>query len=312
MIVSGELRDGKLTLRAESTQDATMVRNGLSGKNTFINIAPYGNRIEITLMGNGIIFRKSNNNALTYEELKSIIKKIQMFGKIESFYAKRILKDAREALNRQLTMFFRTTVTPQLEIGFAYNWISLEFKTSNFDNIFNAIKTHLAENCPPTIKAFSNNSDSISIHNYAMSGIYLPRKIHEGIADILIKDKIISPEDKDLLITKSIAFGVKSVSFMEARQASDHADETFSINNLEQYSHNLGDINFIKEMFTIAEKLANTGTFTELDEEDLQQLSKISEEDAYIESFSLSQTLYECFHGIAHNFSKEILALKAS
>lgn len=309
MIISGELKEGKLTLRAESTQDATMIRSGLSGKNTFVNIAPYGNRIEITLMGNGIVFRKNNDTPLTYEELKSIVKKIQMFGKIDSFQAKRVLKDAREELNRQLTLFFKTVMTPQLEMGFAYNWISLEFKHDALDEIFNEIKALITETCPPTIRVFSNNSDAISIHNYAMTGIFLGRDSYEGIVAILVRHGILLQDDSEIFVRRASAFAVKSVSFMEARQASDQADEDFSISHLENYELNVGDIQFIKKMLEITEKLSETGEFSSLDAEYLHELYKIASEDNYIAHFNLSDTLLACFSGIARNFSDEIQSI---
>jgi len=306
MIIGGELHKGVLTLNAESSQDATMIKSGLSGKNHFINLSPYGNRINLTNQGSNLILKKHVGTSLTYEEIKVVIKKIQMFGRIKPEKADSILLSARRVLDSKLTFFFITLENPVVEIGFSYNWASIEFKSSNFDKIFPNIKDAITNNSPSSIKVFSNNSDSVSVHNYAMNGIYIPRHSFDAISDILISEGVLKDKHKDNFIIKASAFGIKSVCYMEARQIAGDQDESFTMGDSSQYKEETGDFNFVTNFYNIITSLAEHGSFSELTEKDITFLKEFTTDIDNLEKYNLSETIKECCEGLVHDYEEDI------
>jgi len=307
MIIGGELHKGVLTLNAESSQDATMIKSGLSGKNHFINLSPYGNRINLTNQGSNLILKKHVGTSLTYEEIKVVIKKIQMFGRIKAEKADQILFSARRVLDSKLTFFFITIDNPLIEIGFSYNWASIEFKSSNFDKIFPNIKEAITDNSPPSIKVFSNNSDSVSVHNYAMNGLYIPKDSFEMISDILINEGILKDKHKNSFIIKASAFGIKSVCYMEARQIAGDQDESFEIQNSSHYKEETGDFNFVTTFYNIITSLAENGSFNDLQEEHITFLKEFTEDIHNLDKYNLSETIKECCEGLIHDYEEDIV-----
>ena len=132
MITGGTLQKERLMLTTESVADAKLVKSGISGRNNFINIAPYGNYLSLKIEGQNLSVTKEDKRVFTFEEVHALLKKIQMFGRIQKRVINDLLDSARHTLSSKLTLFFPNSQAPAVELAFAYNWAAMEFESEFF------------------------------------------------------------------------------------------------------------------------------------------------------------------------------------
>ncbi len=306
MITSGKIRNEKLKLISDKTKDAEITRGALAGKNNHFYLSPYGNYIDISIDGAIITLTKHSGRIFTYEEVKNLIKKMQSFERIRKKEADEILGSARDLLDAKLTSFFPAIKKPIVEISFSYNWVSIEFQCKDFDKIYSKIQNSIADYLDKNIKICSNNYDIVTLHNYSMAGISISRKALEALADIFIEENIVAEAGKTAFVARNAAFGAKSVSYMEARNLCKNADESFSINNEQNYNSDIGNREYIALIFDIFDKLSLKGDFLKLDNNQMQLLKELLVKPENIEQHKVLESIKNHFINFAEEFHEEI------
>lgn len=306
MITGGAIRKEKLILSAGSPADANSVKGGLAGQNSSLSTSPYGNKVDLSIEGQNLSLVKDSRLPFTYEEVRTIIKKIQAFERITKKNADIILESAREILGARLTFFYPHTQKPSVEFAFSYNWASIEISNPNFQTIYAEVRDAITRNQGSSIKVFSNNMDIISIHNYSLKGIYLKRKSYEEMADIFIKHGLFDADDRKKFIVRAAAFGTKSVIYMDARQLSQKNDETFDLENDANYTPRIGAKHFLKPIVETLDKLSRQGVFSTLLPEHIKIMHVVLEKPEMIVKYSLAETIKDCVVSFISDFSEEI------
>ena len=306
MITGGALKQEKLILTTSSEKDAKMARGGLAGKNVYISTAPYGNRTDLSTEGTNVILTKNSGTPFTYEEVRTLVKKVRMFDRISPSKAEAILEKARQRLDSRLTLFFPDVKHPTIEIGFSYNWISIEFQSNKFTNIYKIIKNIIEKNEPKCIKVFSNEDNIISIHNYAMQGIYVSRKSFEEIAGIFVTNGLIEKSQENKFALRVLALQVKSVSYMEARMLCQSVDENFDFKTTKKYSPVIGNRAFLTEMMSIFNNIFKQGSIEHLALPELTSLNNVSQNISILETHHLAETINNSLSNFAKEYKEDI------
>jgi len=306
MINECELFDRELIFKTSSASQAKLIRSIIVGQNSELTLSPYGNRISVALEDGQAILVKESGNPFTYEEIRTVVKKLLMFHRIKPGAADHALNMSRMKLNSKLTLFYPNKNMPRVEISFSYNWASISFHSDKFNDLYPEIRDAILEGQSSAIKVFSNNIDTISIHNYAMQGIYVSRRAFEGIAAILIKSNILNPSDKDSFALRATAFGVLSVSYMEARQICKNTDETFSIDSEEDYNPLIGNRKFLSPTMNLLQHLTEKGQFSGAPEEGLRLLHNVWNDSKAIEKHSLAITIRGAVSAFVRNYHEEV------
>ena len=283
-----------------------MVKNGFAGKNIYVSIAPFGNRVAPTIESDDLVLTKHSGHPFTYEEVHGIIKKILSFKQIDEVNADNIIKLARINLESVLTLFFPTHEKPKVEICYAYNWASIEFKAKDFKEAFMEVRDAVKEYQKPSVKIFSNNLDIISLHNYDMKGICILRKTYEKIATILEEQGVTLAIDHHQFVVQATAFGIKSVMFMEGRAQAENADETYSIKHSRTYSPALGNMDFVTSIYAIMCAIARKGLFSDLKPEQLKILEALTDNPALLDKYELTDSIQMCLQAFLADFKLEI------
>ncbi len=309
MITSGALREERFILNAKSASDASLVKNGIAGDNPFLHAAPYGNRIDFSLEGTHLVLAKHSGQPFTYEEIHSFIKKIQLFERIDIKDARAILEQARVSLDSKLTLFYPHPNNSTVEVAFAYNWASIEFDSPKFEDAFDNLKEQIVEIQGRSTKVHSNHSNMISIHLYSVSGIYLKRHTLEVISNALASHSVIPEREKDKLVLRTAAFGVRSVTYMEARQMCNGADETFDFGTYPEYNPEIGDRNFLKDVMDIMTEIALSGEFSGLAREKLELLVLCANSEDVKEKYHIVNTIAELLVNFSTEFKKDMISV---
>ncbi len=306
MLIGGKILKEKMILVTESAHDANMIKLGLAGKNNFISIPPYGNQILPQLDTANLSLRKASKLPFSYEEVRTIVKKVEAFGKARPQTVANITNEARHVLEAQLTKFLPDITNAKLELAVSYNWISMQINGAHFQEIYDEVLEILNTNADRNLKIFSNNQETISIHNYDMRGIYIARAQMEKIIDAFKKNALFNIEYKQSLLVKCLAFITKCVVFMEARQQCQHSDEAFELEKNRQYNPMLGNRDFIERMQSALDTLSHGGDLLALDLEKLGELYAISKNEIQIDSFGLMQSIRMCYANFINDFKNEI------
>ncbi len=306
MITGGDITKNRLSLTTESDFDAKLVKGGLAGRNNYLVIPPYGNKLNFKIEGYNIIVTKDDKRIFTFEEVHSLIKKIQMFGRIGKNTMSDIINHARTLLPVKLTLFLPNEVHPAVEVAFAYNWASIEFESEDFNKIMPEVKRKVNKTSEPSIKVFSNNVDIITFHNYAMDGIYIDSSSFDGMADVLIENRIINRASKSIFITRSCAFGVKSVAYMEARKLSRTNDDMFDIHQKEKLGIEIGDVDYFITLMDSFASLSEDGRFSQLNDNQIKQLYEIIENPQVLGQHDMPESIVHSVKGFVADFSTEI------
>jgi hypothetical protein len=307
MITGGSFRNEKFILASESDADAIMIKRGLCGKTDVIALAPYGNKAAVSTAGNTLIFRKQSGLPLTYEEAHNIIKKIRLFEKVSDKVVNHLQREARMQLKAPLTLFYPSAAAPVIQIAFSYNWVSFEVERPDFAAALPLIHDAiLTAKHSSILKAFSNNADTISVHNYDMGGIYVPRTALAALAETLLKYNLIKPDEKNVFVTRVAAFGVHSVSYMDARQLSQNVDETFELSDDKNYNPLIGQPSFLIPALQGFSVLATNGDFKKLGAEQIQQLRSVLVNPESLKPYGLSETIAICIASFVQDFKNEI------
>ncbi len=307
MITGGSFRNEKFILAAESDADASMIKRGLCGKSEHMSVAPYGNKVNISLQGNTIVFKKHSGLPLTYEETYTVIRKICLFGKIMDKTTHYLHREARMHLPAGLTLFYPNTTLPAIQIIFSYNWVTFETERKDFAQSLPAIHDAvLVGQKDNKLKVFSNDSTVISIHNYQMGGIYIGRACLGAIADALIQRGLTRSDEKDTFVIRTAAFGVKSSIYMDARQLCQNVDETFDITANTNYNPLIGQQSFLTPILGSFGFLAETGSFSDLSQDQVEMLRAILLKPESLKQYGLSETISMCLTAFTRDFGDEI------
>lgn len=308
MITGGSFRNEKFILAAESDNDAEMIKRGLCGKSEMMAIAPYGNKVNVSLQGNTILlFKKQSGRPLTYEEAHTLIKKIRLFDKVGDKIVTHLQREARVQLDAPLTLFFPSPAQPVIQVAFSYNWVSFETERNDFAQALPRIHDAIAlAKFPALLKIFSNGSDTISIHNYDMNGIYIPRRALDTLADALIENRLIRPADKNLFAVRTAAVGVYTVSYMDARHLCQNVDETFNLNDEKNFNPLIGQQSFLTPILGTFKILAESGDFSRLSKEAITVLRSVLLSPDSMRQYALSETISFCIASFAKDFGEEI------
>lgn len=310
MITGCIFRKEKFVLNAESPADASMVKGGLVGKNTFTYSSPFGNRINISTEANSLSFFKPSGKAFTYEEIHGLIKKIELLGKIARLEEVNILTSARKDLDSKMTLFFPSESKPALAISFFYNWISIDLEdTKKFKEI--SVKLiELVEGISKSLMVYAGKYSSITIHNYDMGSLYFNKAQLDNIAQVLVDNGIISKEEKKRFIVRAAAFMIKSIIYMEARHIVKNADETFSFDEDSNYNPLIGNREFLQKFLKVMSWLGDKGLFISLNAEQLQTLADISDDPEILTKQSLSELIKQDIESFMKDFKDEITAAR--
>lgn len=312
MIIAGALRNDKLVLTTRSAAEASLVKNGIAGENPFLPAAPYGNRVDFSVDANTITLTKHSGQAFTYEEVRSFIKKIILFGRITESEAKSLLDLARAGLGSRLTFFYPNNRTPKIEVSFAYNWVAVEFDNTNFNEIFEKASSLITQNQKSSVKVFSSNLKTITIHDYSMDAIYVRRNSFEGIADAIISDGVILPGEKYIFITRASASNIKSVIYMEARRLTKGADENFEFSDNKALDPLIGRKELLVPLINIMDEITKRGGFSGLKPEQIKLLKSLSANMQEVDKYSPSKSIRESIRFFLQDFSEEVNSLSAS
>lgn len=306
MIINGALRKEKLVLTAGSANEALLIKGGLVGENAFLSVPPFGNRIDFSVDANNIVISKHSGQPLTYEEIRSFIKKIILFGRINERETRSLLELARTGVGSRLTLFYPNTKHPKVEVSFAYNWVSVEFEDHKFDDSFQITSDTITRSQKPTTKIFHNNIRNISIHDYSRDAIYIRRSSFEGITDALVGDKVFLPAEKNIFVLRSAAFNVKSVIYMEARRLTKGADENFEISDNKSLDPTVGRKELLVPLLNIIDEISKHGSFSGIKSAQANILYNILEKPSEYEKYSPSSSIKEALKSFAEDFAEEI------
>lgn len=307
MITGGSFRNEKFVLTAESDNDAAMIKRGLCGKTEVITIAPYGNKIGVFAQGSTLAFKKLSGRALTYEEAHTLIKKIQLFEKVGEKVANFLQREARTQLAAQLTLFYPSAASPVIQIAFSYNWVAFETEYAKFADVLPKVHDAIIlEKRPAVLKVFSNGSNVVSIHNYDMGGIYLGRAALVAIADALVQGGLLKESEKKPFVLRTAAFGVHTVSYMDARQLCQNVDETFTLADDKNYNPLIGQQAFLNPALESFRLLAEAGDLSKLNKVQVQMLRSILVKPDVLRQYALSETISLCILSFVKDFGEEI------
>ncbi|MCB2081842.1 MAG: hypothetical protein KDD76_04330, partial [Rickettsiales bacterium] len=162
MINNTILRRDRFILQMDSARPAELLKAALAGTSKLIPIAPYGHNIHVAVDGSDLKITREDEAFFAYEEVRCIVKKMHLFGKLSKKNADHILDMARRTLSSRLTLFYPNIQAPVVEVAFAYNWASFGFTADAFENIATELNERLAGIIAPTAKLFDNNTDTYS------------------------------------------------------------------------------------------------------------------------------------------------------
>ena len=295
MITGGSFRNEKFIMAAESERDADAVKAGLCGRNHHFTLSPYGNKVNLNIHENTLTFIKQSGRPFSYEEAHTIVKKIQLCEKLTEKVASNILQDARTHLESGLTLFYPSTLTPVIQVVYSLNWVAFETQLEQFAAHLDKVRKVLKEDDQgEQLKAFSNESNIISIYNYSMGGLYINRKTLEMVADILIEESLMMQKDKKEFVVQTAAFGMKCVIYMSARQMCQNADETFSLEDDANYNPLVGQKDFVLPMYAMFDTLIQKRNFSALGSAELEILRTVMDDPKSLEQYALSDTISSC------------------
>lgn len=306
MIIAGALRNDKLVLTARSAVEATLVKDGIAGENPYLPSAPYGNRVDFAVDANTLTISKHSGQPFTYEEVRSFIKKVILFGRINEAEAKSLLELARAGPGSRLTFFYPNNKTPKIEVSFAYNWVAVEFDNSNFDSIFQEASSSIAQYQKPSTKIYNSNLRTITIHDYSMDAIYIRRTSFNGIADAVIKDGVLLPGEKYIFVTKAASFNVKSVIYMEARRLTKGADENFEFSDNKALDPLIGRKELLVPLINTLDEITRRGGFSSLKPDQIKLLKSLSDNNAEVDKYTPSQAIRDAIKFFLEDFADEI------
>lgn len=309
-IVSGSVRKNMLTLVADSARSAELVRNGLCANGAaFITVPPYGNKMLPKQEDKNLTIRKEPDTGFTYEEIGNLLHKIEMIGRLSEPAHRAMLKEAREQLNNQLTFFYPAVSLPKIELNFFYNWVSLSLFPRATEALYKEIeKAFSTESLRGTVKVFRNAVGLVTFHNYAMCGIYMTNAMFLAVAEALSQHDLLHKDEVKAFAQRATQFGVKSVTFMEARQLLKNAPETAPI----QYDAGMYNSNdFRAPLVHILSTLSKNGNFKELNTTQLKMLQTLADAPKSIDRYDLPTAVKNALRGISINFKTEIEAALA-